>query len=82
MNRDLRGDNARLGVEITTKRATSQRDREQAPIELSIGQWYAAHADRNWLEKARLAGPRMESSSREEASQTNAGPKEGADYYL
>src|SRR6516165_3611088 len=59
----MRGENARLGVETTTRRDRTARSAIKSRSTLSIDQWRTARPERNWLEKIQLGGPRMGSSS-------------------
>src|SRR6516165_11474141 len=59
----MRGENARLGVETTTRRDRTARSAIKSRSTLSIDQWRTARPERNRLEKIQLGGPRMGSSS-------------------
>src|SRR5215831_12169239 len=58
----MRAENARLGVETTTRSDLTARSATKPRSSLLIGQWHTARVDRNWLEKAQQPGPRMGSS--------------------
>src|SRR5262249_47942918 len=48
----MRDENARLGVETTTRSDLTARSATKPRSSGSISQWHAARTDRNWLEKA------------------------------
>src|SRR5262249_58866152 len=59
----MRAENARLGVETTTRSDLTARSATKPRSSLSIDQRHTARPDRNRLEKIQLPGPRMGSSS-------------------
>src|SRR6516165_7439105 len=60
----MRGENARLGVETTTRSDHIARSATKPRSSSSTDQRHSARPDRSWLEKAQHSGPRIGSSSR------------------
>src|SRR6516162_7948053 len=59
----MRGENARLGVETTTRSDHIARSATKPRSSSSTDQRHSARPDRSWLEKAQHSGPRIGSSS-------------------
>src|SRR6516165_2703306 len=74
----MRGENARLGVETTTRSDHIARSATKPRSSSSTDQRHSARPDRSWLEKAQHSGPRIGSSSKLAGKNQHGGPRIGS----
>src|SRR6516164_6731308 len=74
----MRGENARLGVETTTRSDHIARSATKPRSSSSTDQRHSARPDRSWLEKAQHSGPRIGSSSSWLEKAQHSGPRIGS----
>src|SRR5262245_53686202 len=74
----MRVENARLGVETTTRKGLTARSATKPRSSSSIDQWRTARPERTALEKGQHAGPRTGSSSTALEKGQHAGPRTGS----
>src|SRR5262245_1219423 len=74
----MRVENARLGVETTTRKGLTARSATKPRSSSSIAQWRTARPERTALEKVQQAGPRLGSSSTALEKVQQAGPRLGS----
>src|SRR4029077_5288771 len=78
----MRAENARLGVETTTKNDLTARSATYPRSRSSNDQRQSARADREWLGKSQQGGPRMGSSSKWLEKCQQGGPRMGSSSHL